>query len=112
MLSVAIKNLIIHSDPLGHYPDADPTPEQLIKAAGFLPIFIGIAFQESPEDTAEKAVAMYRMGGWSHDPLVSFTEEGVMQSQGDPDLWPMLAICPGITEQAEASNVKTAGALS
>lgn len=105
-LAMVVKNLIVHVDPLDHWPGITPEPEQVILSMGFLTMYVGVSFQEHADDVAEAVVQMYGMGSWSTDTEGTFTEDGVKTYPGDPDQYPLLAIMPLEKDQKEASNVE------
>ncbi len=107
-LTVAVNNIAIQADPLNHWDTNDMTPEHLMASAGLVTMFVGLAFENNTERTAEGVVDMYSQssgGGWSQDPIGSFTPEGVKQYPGDPDQYPIMAFLPLDPEQARSSDV-------
>lgn len=107
-LVIAVNNLLIHTDPLEHWNTEDLTPEEVMRTMGLIPMFVGMAFADHTERTAEAAVEMYSQtsgGGWSVDPVGSFTPEGVKTYPGDPDQYPLLSIMPLEPAEAMASDV-------
>ncbi len=72
-------------------------------------MFLGLAFENHTERTADATVEMYSQSGgcgWSRDPIGGFTEEGVKVYPGDPDQYPVMAFVPLDEEEAALSDVE------